>query len=310
MRGNRFDDEVEDEVAKKGCGQKLKGFGRFIWNSENKEFCGRDGASWAKISLFYGIFYTCLGGFFIGMLAIFMELNPNDMPKYYGQSSTMNNRNCPLNPGLGFRPQIDPEDNLINYDPKSEESSLKFINSIKNFLDTKYKTQEDSNTIDCSDKDENEFKEGKSCKFNHVELFKDTNCTHENGYGFKTEKPCILIKLNKIVSWVPSLGENGTYISIRCEGENSFDKDNLKNVMYHSEDSLNNEKEGQLPSKYYPFWGRLQSSYRPPFIWATFDVTPNTLVNIECKAYANNIDNSDRLNRRGQTKFSLFFTSK
>ena len=40
-----------------------------------------------------------------------------------------------------------------------------------------------------------------------------------------------------------------------------------------------------------------------------FDVTPNTLVNIECKAFADNIDNSDRLNRRGQTKFSLYIQS-
>ena len=64
-----------------------------------------------------------------------MELTPKDVPKYYGISSTMNNRNCPLNPGLGFRPQFDPEDNLIKYDPKSEQSSLKHINNIKNFLE-------------------------------------------------------------------------------------------------------------------------------------------------------------------------------
>jgi hypothetical protein len=28
----------------------LAGVGRFIWNSETKEFCGRDGASWGQLS--------------------------------------------------------------------------------------------------------------------------------------------------------------------------------------------------------------------------------------------------------------------
>jgi hypothetical protein len=39
----------EDEEEKKGgCVSKLIGFGNFIWNSETKEFCGRDGMSWGK----------------------------------------------------------------------------------------------------------------------------------------------------------------------------------------------------------------------------------------------------------------------
>lgn len=45
----------------------------FIWNSEKKEFCGRNGASWAKVSFFYSIFYACLGAFFIGMLSVFFS---------------------------------------------------------------------------------------------------------------------------------------------------------------------------------------------------------------------------------------------
>jgi hypothetical protein len=57
--------------------------------------------------------------------------------------------------------------------------------------------------------------------------------------------------------------------------------------------------------KYYPFMG--SKAYRAPFVFATFDVAPNTLVNIECRAFdAGNIDNTDRLNRRGMTKFSVF----
>jgi len=74
--------------------------GEFIWNPKTKEFLGRDGASWGKVSLFY------------------------------------------LCPGLGFRPQIDPEDHLIIYDPKSYEStynsgygSRQYVENLRIFLE-------------------------------------------------------------------------------------------------------------------------------------------------------------------------------
>ena len=29
------------------------------------------------------------------------------------------------------------------------------------------------------------------------------NCTKDNDYGFKQGKPCILLKLNRIIGWIP-----------------------------------------------------------------------------------------------------------
>lgn len=118
---------------------KLDGIGRFIWNSRTKEFCGRDGASWGKVSLFYAIFYLGLGSFFIGMLAVFFQIMPKDKPTYYGETSIMNGRGCKLNPGLGFRPQTDVEDTLIRYnwtvaDNPKLYGYMKQSNNLKNFL--------------------------------------------------------------------------------------------------------------------------------------------------------------------------------
>ena len=31
------------------------------------------------------------------------------------------------------------------------------------------------------------------------------NCTRENHYGFKAGRPCILLKLNKIIGWEPEV---------------------------------------------------------------------------------------------------------
>lgn len=128
----RFDDN--SNVKKKSA---IAEFGKFLWNSNTKEFCGRDGASWGKVSLFYAVFYFCLGSFFVGMLAVFFQIMPKDRPTYFGESGTIASRK--LNPGLGFRPQIDVEDNQISFNPQIAEGEKtgykKYVKNLQNFLD-------------------------------------------------------------------------------------------------------------------------------------------------------------------------------
>ena len=124
---------------------KKSGIGKFIWNSEKREFLGRDGASWGKITLFYAIFYTCLGSFFVGLLAVFIRFMPTDRPTYIGEQSTMSTRG--LNPGLGFRPQVDVEDHLISFNPtvavNPNSGYKKYVDNLKNFLDASKSQQEE-----------------------------------------------------------------------------------------------------------------------------------------------------------------------
>lgn len=73
--------------------------GNFLWNSRTKELLGRNGASWAKITLFYGVFYLFLASFFFGMLGVFVNyFMPLDRPTYYGEESIMNQKAF----GLGY----------------------------------------------------------------------------------------------------------------------------------------------------------------------------------------------------------------
>lgn len=295
----------DDDNKKKG------GFGRFLWNSDTKEFCGRDGASWAKVSFFYAIFYFLLGSFFVGMIAVFVQIMPADRPTYYGGESVMASRG--VNPGLGFRPQIDVEDSLVKYSPNIlDEASFgfkKYATNIRNFLDAKYPSGDNAKLVKCSEGvTAKADPKSPACEFDHKKIFADTPCSSaapDSKFGYDSDQACFLIKLNKIVSWVPQPNKtDDDYISIRCGGEFSADKDNLHGVTYHSEGDVNNKDEGKLALKYYPYFN--QRGYQAPFVWAQFDVSPNTLVNIDCKIYAKNVDNEDRMNRRGQTKFTLY----
>lgn len=296
---------VQQEFVFDDADHKVEQKESFIWNSRTREFLGRDGASWAKISFFYAIFYTCLASFFVGMLAVFVHFMPRDVPTYVGESSTMSQRG--LNPGLGFRPMVDVEDHLINYDPTTIDNPvdgyLRYVRNLKHFLDAKYGAPQE-NTLDCKTNTtyHHELHGGKVCPFDYKTIFKNTPCTEENSFGYQSNQPCVLVKMNKIISWLPDTQTNS--VSIQCAGETSVDKDNMRKITYHSEDSLNNKVEGHLLVKYFPYYN--QKGYRAPFVWVQFDIAPNTLVNIECRAYAENIDNEDRLYRRGMTKFSLY----
>ena len=148
----RFDDSADASPKKNG-----DGIGKFIWNSETKEFLGRDGGSWAKITLFYAIFYACLGSFFVGLLSAFTSFMPADRPSYYGEASTMNIRG--LNPGLGFRPQIDVEDSSIIFNPQIAENVdlgyKKYVQNLQHFLDAskiKKRTNEQQSKSKCENK--------------------------------------------------------------------------------------------------------------------------------------------------------------
>lgn len=264
--------------------------------------------SWAKISFAYSIFYAFLGAFFIGMLSVFFQVMPIDKPTYYGEDSTMAQKG--LNPGMGFRPQIDVENRLIAYNPSRYEDKAgykQYTDNLRIFLESKYADQEDAETLsECVDGQDytNDFMEGKSCKFDYKKIFENTNCTAANEYGYKTNKPCVLVKLNKIVSWVPRSADNK--VTIKCEGMTSVDKDNLKFITYHSE-GVSSDESGFLSAKYFPYFS--QKSYRAPFVWVQFDLASNIMVNVRCKAEAENIDNEDNSNMRGQTVFSLMPTS-
>ena len=90
---------------------------------------------------------------------------------------------------------------------------------------------------------------------------------------------------------------------VKCKGEQGVDRDNLHEIDYYS--AYPNREIGGIPFRYFPY--RNQPDYLSPLVFVHFkNITLNVLINVECKAYANNIDNKDRLNRRGMTRIQLY----
>lgn len=161
---------------------------------------------------------------------------------------------------------------------------------------------------------------GKKYTYNYDTQIAKTPCSRENHYGYHTNStaPCVILKLNRIYGWLPIYSSiptlraksnltktNSTdkFVYVKCEGEHGADRDNIKEIDYYSPYPSN--KIGGIPFKYFPY--RNQPDYLSPLVFVHFkNVTNNMLLNVLCKAYAKNIDNKDRLNRRGMTHFQIY----
>ncbi|CAF1139763.1 unnamed protein product, partial [Brachionus calyciflorus] len=291
----------------------FKKFRKFLYNTETRECLGRDGLSWAKITFFYFIFYSVLASFFIGYLAIFVTTLPESRPKYVASSSLMSSTQK-LNPGIGFRPQVDTEDNLIFYG-KNQEYENKLVRNLRIFLDKYYdKKQEVGVKIqNCHLEDLEKLREdfanrNSYCDFDYNEVLEYTSCDPIGDFGY-SQGACVALKINKIINWIPksyenfesfpldsSLISNNTDILknnvlISCEGEYGTDRDALRkaNINYYSATSKKYgiNKIGLVPNYYYPYLN--QPGYKSPLVFVHFENIPqNQLILIVCRAYSAN----------------------
>lgn len=305
-------DYAGGSYGKQKSGSKCSRFCRAVYNKDKGEFFGRNCASWAKLSAFFIIYYSCLAGFFAAMMFGFFQTLDETRP-------TMSGMMCPMkgNPGMGFRPQEHYESTLIQFNTKSVNSYKDKVADIISYLrENGYideKNQPSEVAKDSSGKDVFTIESlNPACSIDYTDL--------NNSFGYADGKPCILLKINKVFDWMPqafdndslstdhgkeaqaALGDRLSYedVGVSCEGENDGDMDDMGIVDYFPEKGFS--------FKYFPYVNA--KNYRAPIVFAKFNgVKMGSLLQIWCKMWTKDTFHHKN-DRAGSVRFELLVDNK
>ncbi|XP_018415571.1 PREDICTED: protein ATP1B4 [Nanorana parkeri] len=274
---------------KKTCAELIQDLKHFIWNPEKKEVLGRNGKSWCLILLFYFVFYAFLSGMFaLCMYGLLSTISPY-VPTY---------RDRVFPPGVTIRPHV--SGLSYSFDSSEKNTWSPYTESLQTFLEAYDDEKQIENNMVCTQgqyfiQEGEEHEEKKACQFRRSLLL---NCSgiEDPSFGFSQGKPCIILKMNRILGFKAG---SGIPITVTCDthkgnhslmGEVSFYPVNYFDLMY------------------FPYYGKLTHvNYTSPLVAIHFtDVAKNTLITIECKINGQDIINDHNTDRfLGRVVFTL-----
>ncbi|XP_034054118.1 sodium/potassium-transporting ATPase subunit beta-2b [Gymnodraco acuticeps] len=271
------------------------GWKEYVWNPRTREFLGRTASSWGLILLFYLVFYIFLAGMFCLTMYVMLQTLDDHKPKWQDRLST---------PGMVIRPKGD-EYYQITYNTQKTESWDMYAQTLDKFLSPYNNTaQVEKNNVCKPDEyfqqeDSGEVKNNpkRSCQFNRTILDECSGIT-DRYYGYQEGKPCIIIKLNRVIGMLP--GKDGQAPFVTC-GAKKEDTEKIGELQYFPPN-------GTFNLMYYPYYGKkAQVNYSQPLVAVKFlNITTNEDVNIECRINANNIPTgSERDKWAGRVSFKL-----
>ncbi|KAL6115576.1 atp1b1 [Pungitius sinensis] len=292
------------------------GWKRFVWDSDKGELLGRTGGSWLKIIGFYVIFYGCLAGIFVGTIQALLLTLSNYKP-------TWQDRVAP--PGLSHTPRSDKSE--VSFNLNDVETYLPYTKALKDFM-AKYNEdlQKDQMKFeDCGNEPADYKNRGdlesdvgirKACRFSR-QLLGPCSGLEDPDFGFKEGKPCIIVKLNRIVNFRPkpptsneSIPEEAQpkvqpfVVPIYCTNKREEDAGKIGEIKYHGIGD-------GFPLQYYPYYGKLlHPHYLQPLLALQFtNLTLNTELRIECKVFGDNIGYSEKDRYQGRFEIKLSINS-
>ncbi|KAM3600773.1 uncharacterized protein V6R79_002365 [Siganus canaliculatus] len=267
----------------------------FIWNPRTREFLGRTASSWGLILLFYLVFYIFLAGLFALTMYVMLQTLDDHNPTWQDRLTT---------PGMVIRPKAD-ETLEIVYNIQNTESWDMYAQALDKFLAPYNDSVQVQKNDECTpgqyflQQDSGDVKNNpkRSCQFNRT-ILEECSGIHDRYYGYQEGKPCIIIKLNRVIGMLP--GKDGQAPFVTC-GAKREDSDKIGELQYFP-------RNGTFNLMYYPYYGKkAQVNYSQPLVAVKFlNITTNQDVNIECKINANNIPiGSERDKFAGRVSFKL-----
>uniref|UniRef100_A0A1A8C0C3 Sodium/potassium-transporting ATPase subunit beta n=1 Tax=Nothobranchius kadleci TaxID=1051664 RepID=A0A1A8C0C3_NOTKA len=288
------------------------GWKKFLWNSETGELLGRTGGSWFKITLFYVVFYGLLAGIFVGTIQALLFTLSEYKP-------TWQDRVAP--PGLSHTPRTEKAE--VSFRSKDFETYLPFTKALKEFLSQydEEKQRDQMKFEDCGLEPaeyknrgdlESDMGQRKACRFSRS-LLGPCSGLDDRDFGFKEGKPCLIVKLNRIVNFRPRPPmSNDTIpeevqpkvqpnvIPLHCTHKKEEDAGKIGEIKYFGIG-------GGFPLQYYPYYGkRLHPHYLQPLVALQFtNLTMKTELRIECKVYGDNIDYNEKDRYQGRFEIKI-----
>ncbi|PIO16066.1 Sodium/potassium-transporting ATPase subunit beta-2 [Aquarana catesbeiana] len=270
-------------------------FKEFMWNPKTREFMGRTGSSWALIIIFYLVFYAVLSGIFALCLYVMLQTIDHNYPKYEDRLSY---------PGLMIRPNIPSLQITFN---RQNTTWQPYVDGINTALQDYNQSTQQQRGIDCTFqgyfRQDNITTPKQACQFTR-DLLGNCSGLDDTTYGYANGTPCVLIKMNRVIHFLPELIPkfSNSSITISCTGKN----DNLLGSRVYFPST--NQNMGSIDLKYYPYYGQwAQPNYTQPFVAVQFlNLTQNMDHNVECLVNAGNIVNdNDRDKFQGRVYFTL-----
>ncbi|XP_028671704.1 protein ATP1B4 isoform X1 [Erpetoichthys calabaricus] len=284
------DEELnEDKMPRKTWGEVMSDLKMFCWNPEKGEFMGRSGKSWGLILLFYSVLYVFLAAMFsVCLYALLLTISPYK-PTY---------RERVVPPGVMISPCVEGFD--IAFNASDSESWKKYKEALDYYLNPYDDDIQEKKNLLCNGenyimRDGAEDAVRTACQFKRSFL---GNCSgiEDPSFGYSEGKPCILMKMNRIVGYLPG---DGTAVSVSCEVQKGEQEDLGPPSFYPS---------NSFSLKYYPYYGKLvHVNYTSPLVAIQFpDVKKDILLTVQCKLNGSGIINDSPHDRfLGRITFTL-----
>ncbi|XP_056394654.1 protein ATP1B4 [Hyla sarda] len=252
----------------------------YIWNPEKKEVLGRNGKSWAQILLFYFLLYIFLAGMFaLCIYVLLLTISPY-VPTY---------RDRVFPPGVTIGPLASGFHYRFNSTEKNTWSS--YATGLHSFLEAYNDDKQIATNVECTPgeyflQEGEEHEERKACQFRRS-MLKNCSGIEDPSFGFSHGKPCILLKMNRILGFKAG---SGTPITVSCETYKAADGD-LGEVKFYPVNYFD--------LMYFPYYGKLRHvNYTSPLVALQFTELPlNRDITIQCKINGQDIINDHKTDR-------------